>query len=275
MTTDEALRAYNSLAGVVFSRDNRKWRHQEGAFKATTLEKKVQELVAEKNLGEHMLDTPNQSDRGKVFVCAMAAMNFAHPRLFRTYRVRELASINCKIWEAARATTATPSFFKRISIAEEGHAKEEFVDASIGCGNPVNQVLEEARTLFGNERTLGCLVSIGTGRRRPMSLGNPDMGQNLLPTKLIGALRDIATDCEETASRLSERFKNTPNLYFRFNVVHGAEGVSPCEWEKMGDLAQHAKAYMADPAVSKAIDEVVKILCDQSHASPTLGDLCQ
>lgn len=43
MTTDKALRTYNSLARAIFSKDNRKSKGQEGLFKATTLEKKVQE----------------------------------------------------------------------------------------------------------------------------------------------------------------------------------------------------------------------------------------
>jgi hypothetical protein len=34
--------------------------------------------------------------------------------------VRENLEINCAIWEASRATTAAPTFFKRISIAETG-----------------------------------------------------------------------------------------------------------------------------------------------------------
>src|SRR5271163_1218381 len=102
MTTEEALKTYNSLAGAIFSKDNRKWAVQDGTFKATTLENKVKELVAERALGEFMFEASNDSNIGNAFVCAMPAKDLAHPRRFRTYHVRTLASANCRIWEAAR-----------------------------------------------------------------------------------------------------------------------------------------------------------------------------
>lgn len=174
MTTEEALIAYNSIASAIFSKKNRKPAYKDGAFKAKTLEAKIKELVKDKNLGDHMLDTSNDMRRAKSFVCAMPANNMAHPRRFRTYQVRENASPNCFIWEASRATTAAPTFFKRISIGEEGRAKEDFIDGGIRCNNPVKQVIEEARTLFGDNSILGCLVSIGTGHPGIIGLSEPD-----------------------------------------------------------------------------------------------------
>jgi len=38
MTKEEALKAYNSIAGSIFSQKNKKWATQDGTFKATTLE---------------------------------------------------------------------------------------------------------------------------------------------------------------------------------------------------------------------------------------------
>jgi predicted acylesterase/phospholipase RssA len=275
MTTDEALRTYNSLARAIFSKNNKKWLGQDGAFKAATLEKKVQEVVSKRGLGELMLDPSYQSRKGRAFVCAVPANSMAYPRRFRTYPVRALASTNCKIWEAARATTAAPTFFKRIAIGEEGQAKEEFIDGGLGCNNPASQVLEEARNIFGNDRLVRCLISIGTGHSGTIGLAKPDTFEKLLPTKLIGVLKRIATQCEETANGLSARFKDLEKFYFRFNVAHGAEGISLEEWDKMGELTEHTKAYMADVSVSKAIDEVVSILRNQRHVGATLGNICQ
>lgn len=275
MRTDEALRTYNSLSRVIFSRTNKKWMGQDGAFKATLLKKKVQEIVLEKGLGELMLDPSNDSRKGKSFVCAVPANSMAHIRRFRTYHVRTLASANCRIWEAARATTAAPTFFKRIAIGEEGQAKEEFIDGALGCNNPATQVLEEARDIFGNDRPVRCLISIGTGHPGTISLAKPDAFQKILPTNLIAVLKRIATSSEDTANELSARFKDLEKFYFRFNVTHGAEGISLEEWEKMGELTEHTKAYMAEVSVSKAIDEVVDILCNQRESRVTLGNVCQ
>jgi hypothetical protein len=124
MTTDEALQTYNLLARAIFSKDNKKFPGQDGLFKATTLEKMVQEIVSKRNLGELMLDSSHQLRKGQAFVGAVPANNIEYPRLFRTYSVRENASANCKSWEAARATTAAPRIFKGIDIGEEGKPKE-------------------------------------------------------------------------------------------------------------------------------------------------------
>jgi predicted acylesterase/phospholipase RssA len=275
MTTDEALRAYNSLSQVIFSGKNKKSKGKDGSFKATTLQQKIQEIVVDRGLGEFMLDPSRDSGnsgKGKAFVCAVPANNMAYTRRFRTYRVRANASANCRIWEAARATTAAPTFFKRIAIGEEGHAKEEFVDGGLGCNNPAKQVLDEARVIFGNNRPVRSLVSIGTGHLGTIGLAKPDAFQKFLPLNLIQVLRKIATDCESTAKELKQRFEPFEKFYFRFNVTHGAEGISLDEWNKMGELTEHTKAYISEE--SKDIDEVVDVLCKKTEVMWTLGNVC-
>ncbi|KAI9769204.1 MAG: hypothetical protein M1840_004333 [Geoglossum simile] len=123
MSTKEALEQYRIIAGQIFSAKNRKWFMGDGAFKATTLEQEVKRVVAARmgrNENERMLDIPNQSGMGAAFVCTLSAIDMAHLRCFRTYKTRDNANANCEIWEAARATTAAPTFFKRIAIGEEG-----------------------------------------------------------------------------------------------------------------------------------------------------------
>ncbi|KAI9815856.1 MAG: hypothetical protein M1826_001920 [Phylliscum demangeonii] len=196
---------------------NKNWKTEDGLFNATTLQNRAQELVADQDRGDYMLDDTDDSNSklGRAFVLAMPARNMTHPRLFRTYRARENASINCKIWEAARATTAAVTFFKRIVIGQE-----EFIDAGIKCNNPAIRLLSEAQTVFGGDRPLNCLVSIGTGDPGVIGLPNPDTFQKILPTAVINVLKKIATDCEGTAHELSERFANAASSYFRFNVTH-------------------------------------------------------
>jgi len=78
------------------------------------------------------------------FVCAKNAHNMNIPMLFRSYKSHETHP-ECKIWEAARATSAAPTFFKRIEI---GRA-QPFIDGGVGRNNPSWVVLDEANTLFG------------------------------------------------------------------------------------------------------------------------------
>ncbi|KAL8701275.1 MAG: hypothetical protein Q9201_005000 [Fulgogasparrea decipioides] len=244
MTTKEALRTYNKLAGSVFCKDNRKFSFKDGAFKATTLEKEVQHLVAAKKLGESMLREDDDAGSAKTFVCGVPAANMAHPR----------------IWEAARATTAAPTFFKRITIADDGGAQEDFLDGGLRFNNPAELVLREAMKTFGDASKLGCLVSIGTGHPGTIGLSQPDAFQKIIPTKMVGVLKRIATNCEETAHELAGRFRQSPDRYFRYSVSHGIGSISLEEWEKMNEVQVHTKAYMEEVDVSSSIDKVVEIL---------------
>lgn len=214
MSTRDALRTYNNIAGSVFYRANRKASYKDGAFKATTLEKQIQDLVATKELGEHILCKNDEGCFAKTFVCAVPAANMAHPRLFSSYGVRENAGTNCKIWEAARATTAAPTFFKRITIVDDGGAQEEFLDGALLFNNPAQLALSEALTIFRGSSKLGCLISIGTGHPSTIGLSQPDAFQKILPTAMVGVLKQITTNCEKPAHELAQRFRQLPNRYF-------------------------------------------------------------
>jgi predicted acylesterase/phospholipase RssA len=99
-------------------------------------------------------------------VCAFTkALNT--PVLIRTYThdeaVDSLAISGITIWEAARATSAAALFFDPIQI---GH--QLFVDGATGMNNPVEIVLEEARSIWPNAiARIQCIVSIGTGKNGP------------------------------------------------------------------------------------------------------------
>ena len=94
-------------------------------------------------------------------------MNANIPVRFRTYQSDEPHS-NCKIWEAARATSAAPTFFKRIEIGRN----QPFIDGGLGRNNPSQVVLDEAKAIFG-ARQIGCLVSIGTGQAEVIEIQKP------------------------------------------------------------------------------------------------------
>ncbi|KAI9808030.1 MAG: hypothetical protein M1826_004379 [Phylliscum demangeonii] len=265
-----ALNAYGTIAESVFSEKNKKWTTQDGLFHAITLQNRVQDLVALQNRGDDMLDENDQDALGKAFVAAMPAHNMTHPRLFRTYRAREHSSVNCKIWEAARATTAAVTFFERIAIGQE-----EFIDAGIKCNNPAIRLLSEAQTVFGGDRRLNCLVSIGTGHPGAIGLPKPSTFQKILPTDIISVIKKIATDCEGIAHELSERFENTAGSYFRFNVTYGAGSISLEEWRRMGEVEAHTRAYLRETVVSASINAVVSLLCKPGDNRVTLTDACE
>lgn len=140
--------------------------------------------------------------------------------------MRENTGTNCKIWEAARATTAAPTFFKYITITDDGGAREDFLDGGLRFNNPAQLALSEAFTVFGGASKLRYLVSIGTGHPGTIGLSQPDAFQKILPTEMVRVLKRIATNYKQTAHKLAERFRRLPNRYFRYSVSHRVGSIS-------------------------------------------------
>ncbi|KIM42400.1 hypothetical protein M413DRAFT_43952, partial [Hebeloma cylindrosporum] len=132
MDVDTAIDHYNNLAKKVFSASKR-W-PGDGKFKATKLEEVIKSVVGDvTGDSEELLLELGDTSICRTFVCARNAhdMNANIPVFFRSYPSRETHS-GCKIWEAARATSAAPTFFKRIEI---GRA-QPFIDGGLGRNNP-------------------------------------------------------------------------------------------------------------------------------------------
>ena len=176
------------------------------------------------------------------------------PVLFRTYESRQ-TPLNCKIWEAARATSAAPTFFKPIKL---GRARNQpFIDGGLGRNNPSQLVLEEAKALFG-DRQLCCFVSIGTGQTNVITMQSPGILQRLITADIIEALRAIATDCEATHEDMSGRFANFSNIYFRLNVEQGMQGIRLSEWEKLDTVEAHTMHYLRRNEMDERLTALVK-----------------
>jgi Patatin-like phospholipase len=179
-------------------------------------------------------------------------MNANIPVLFRTYQSCETHT-GCKIWEAARATSAAPTFFKRIEIGRG----QPFIDGGLGRNNPSRVLLEEAKVLFGSRR-IGCLVSFGTGQPETISIKKPGVFQQIIPKDVIDVLKAIATDCEATHETMLRLFANTPDTYFRLNVEQGMQGIQLVEWEKGENVEAHTALYMRKKEVGDILDLLVR-----------------
>ncbi|KAK0234828.1 acyl transferase/acyl hydrolase/lysophospholipase [Armillaria nabsnona] len=170
----EALRSYNKIPSVVFSADNRRPFYRDGKFKATTLKKEIQNVFRQAGYSndQKLLD-PNAgpNSKGNAFVCSMTGINLRSPQRFRTYQGLPNQGPDCKIWEAARATTAAPTFFKAIKIAGFVGFGPDYVDAGLGFNNPTKEVRDEAKELFGASACSSAsgqaiLVLVGSSSRR-------------------------------------------------------------------------------------------------------------
>ena len=65
ISTDEALKAYSTIAGAIFSPENKKWRTQDGMFKATTLENHIKRVVSQKLHGERIKQERTSNENGE------------------------------------------------------------------------------------------------------------------------------------------------------------------------------------------------------------------
>ncbi|KIM42401.1 hypothetical protein M413DRAFT_40603, partial [Hebeloma cylindrosporum] len=84
--------------------------------------------------------------------------------------------------------------------------------------------------------------------------------QQVLPTDLIKALKDISTDCEATHEDMLRLFTNLSNTYFRLNVEQGMQGIELSEWEKLANVEAHTMQYMKRKEVDEKLALVVNAI---------------
>ena len=175
-------------------------------------------------------------------------------KLFRSYSL-PLTNDSIQIWEACRATSATPTYFEPIKI---GPHHEAFVDGSMVLNNPVREVWAEAQELFqlgsspGNR--LKCLISIGSGV-------GPTASMSRSPG-LVDAIRQISTESEHVAESFlrSHRDLLVGRRYFRFNVDKGLEKVGLGDWGRQNTLVSSTRSYLLSARVYGEIQGCVLAL---------------
>ncbi|OJJ40801.1 hypothetical protein ASPWEDRAFT_64169 [Aspergillus wentii DTO 134E9] len=167
LSIEEAIDEFRSLAKDVFG--ERKPIGSDGRFKATNLENAIRSLVGRyggaSESGKEMRLFDSEGEGCKVFVCAKDARDVSRTQLYRSYSCDASdENLDVTICEAARATSAAPTFFKRKKIGAPDR-EGEFVDGVMGSNNPVKLVLTEAQRIFPPDRPVSCIVSIGTGKK--------------------------------------------------------------------------------------------------------------
>jgi len=172
------------------------------------------------------------------------------PVLLRSYTTDEsvdtLSESECSIWQAARATSAAATFFDPIQIGSQ-----TFVDGATGMNNPIEQVFDEATSIWPDAIQKGriqCLVSIGTGI--------PDLrhfGDNL--KEIVKRWKSISTETEATEKRFYKvhDLLGVGGRYFRFNVDKGLADVELDHHTKVAQIEAATEAYLRDPRVKQLI----------------------
>ncbi|KAJ7819756.1 FabD/lysophospholipase-like protein, partial [Mycena olivaceomarginata] len=261
MSVEDAVKAYGQLAKEVFS--GVKPLGSDGRFKASNLEKAIKEIVRAKSAlqdpEERLEDT--RINAYKMFVCTTTAVNMSLPVLLRTYNTPDYPAMDCTIWQAGRATSAAPTFFKQIQIGHPG-LEEAFLDGGMGHNNPTAALLLEAKVLFPDKQ-IACIISLGTGQPHTINIPKPSLLNWFIPLDVVKAIQKIAMDCEKEHQSLAHRFDGVAKLYFRFNVKRGMQDIQLNQWEKLRDVAANTRQYIQSQSVVKQIADAVTCLTEK------------
>ena len=161
--------------------------------------------------------------------------------------------MDCTIWQAARATSAAPTFFKPVEV---GCPPKSFIDAGMGFNNPAQALRHEAGQIWGDvfgnldfRASIGCFLSIGTGFAEIARMDNAETLKDKIsqkfqvPLPAVKVMKAIVSGTEPVAQQLEFDFLHTP-IYHRFNVEQGLQAVELFEYEKLPRIVADTSEYL-------------------------------
>ena len=262
LTVDEAMERYIMLSQSVFSVDRAHlalWKRSksgEPKFDEKILEQKMKETVSgcygeteDSRLYDPLQVEGRASRQCHVAVVAGIANDTKDrvPRLLRTYERND----QCSIWQAARATSASPYYFNAIEI---GSPSITYADAGLDFCNPAWLAYEEMQRLWPN-RDIGVFLSIGTGTESLQSI-RPKRSHldNVLRLEVSQAQIELSKSATRVHRQLYTHFRahNNELVYFRFNVDTTFADDDLQEWQNVLELAESTDVYMKQRETSHA-----------------------
>ncbi|KAH8833191.1 hypothetical protein DL96DRAFT_713047 [Flagelloscypha sp. PMI_526] len=244
MTGKELVDEFTALCLSVFSSD------ASLSERAARLELEIKRMVKKYSPYAQGEDRKMISDASpcKVFVCVSSPDNLSSPRLLRNYTVRNNASPDCKVWEAAVAPCALVGIFGSITI-DSTPIGERFIGGEVRWNNPTHELTAEVANIFAG-RDVACIVSVGSGHPRVLSLSEDD-------NKLF---RRISEDCERVANELFRRFSKVPDLYWRLSVEQGMQDIDPANIQELTKTFASTHAYLQTSRPNNDIDGMIMAL---------------
>jgi len=156
----------------------------------------------------------------------------------------------CRIWEAARATSAASTLFDPITI---GPNDQTYVDGALGFNNPIQLLDRESKEMWPESDRI--FVSIGTGTAPGTSLEG-----NIV--ELAKRIKDIAIETERTHQGFYRDHETTlvvERRYFRFNV-DGLERIGLEEHKARPDIYAATMTYLESGTAGTMIKQLVEVL---------------
>ncbi|RPA77551.1 hypothetical protein BJ508DRAFT_417003 [Ascobolus immersus RN42] len=178
-----------------------------------------------------------------------------------------------KIWEAARATSAAPSFFKPYEHAGSGLVLQ---DGGLSYNNPIEIASSEGRKVMAGpspDSVPDVLLSIGTGFSLGCKKKKRDKALEMIPNKGIRQVAKIAYNAVENSMDANRAWK----LFIARNRGASADNEQTrCHYMRLNlplDERPDLSDFSAIPSLSKAAEEhfrgepQVKIIANRLIAS--------
>ena len=194
-----------------------------------------------------------------------------------TFRTTHRKPFSACIWQAARATSAAPTFFAPIEIGDEVYG-----DGGTSWNNPAKEAIAEALDTWPN-RPVGILVSIGTGLEKELELKDqpariPELARLLLKNTSPGtvfklAVAEYAVACLTSCEMVHRELADHPDQYilngnyFRLNVLQGMAEIGLAEWDKLPKMISLTNRYMEHGERKQPIQRIANLLQHPQCAS--------
>ncbi|XP_035532827.1 calcium-independent phospholipase A2-gamma [Morone saxatilis] len=203
----------------------------------------IWENILKERMGEgHMIESARDPNCPKVSAVSaivnrglpLKAFVFRNYRLMPGVRSHYLGDCKHKMWQAIRASSAAPGYFKEYVLGKDLHQ-----DGGLLINNPTALAIHECKSLWPNT-PLQCVLSLGTGRYE--TAGKNSTTYTSLKAKLTNVISS-ATDTEEVHTMLDALLP--PDTYFRFNPYMSEDiPLNENRTEKLNFLKSEGERYL-------------------------------
>lgn len=124
-------------------------------------------------------------------------------------------------------------------------------------------MLAEAIPVFGPLRVI-CILNIGAGANRALGVTKPKSALEIaFPSDLVNVLAGLATPTEKEAGEMDKKYRHIAEIYHQLNVERDIGEIKLEEWEELGQVSAHTKAYLRKDDIDHQIDEIVASLAHE------------
>ncbi|KAF8603598.1 FabD/lysophospholipase-like protein [Ceratobasidium sp. AG-I] len=211
-----------------------------------------------------LIDEPSP-DGCRTAVVTARSIDATRPVLMRSYPTPDTPALDhFKIWEAARATSAAPLFFKPVHV---GRLQLPYIDGAVsGNCNPTTLAIDEVDKIWP-DREVGLLLSLGTGSPSAVSL----QGQLHQLAAAFMNLSSNTVHVHESTSRMYDRLY-TLSPYIRFSVDHQLEKIRMDDYRFIPEIAAATASYLEMEQTTQLMKRSVALAVNE--LTPVLKPAC-